>query len=165
MYFFFLTTIEISRFPGVWETIQDSIIYLFERGFSGRSEINQKLITYLRENPLQILTGCGASCVDTTGSNILKYAAVRDAHNVVGIVFEYGLVGILVYSGILYHYFSAVYSYFFKYMKTDYHLLIPVPFILNPSELSLLNFHSFTSIMVFTIMVTAIVINAKVVKS
>ena len=140
------------------------VVYILERGLSGRDEINQRLMSYMLTNPLHVLGGCGAGCIDSIGAVVTDGAAVRDSTNVVGILFEYGIVGLLIYFSFICYFVIALYKIFVHHRRYNYYFLIPIPFILNPSETSLINFNSFTTIMTFTIMISAIMINLRLEK-
>lgn len=127
-------------------------VYLFERGFSGRDVINSVLINYVFENPLNFIVGCGAGCLEITGAKILDGHNGRDASSIVGIIFEYGLIGLCMIISYITIYLCAVYKYLIKLNNTDYVVLIPIPLILIPSETILINFNSFITIITFTLM-------------
>ena len=57
----------------------DYVIYILERGYSGREIINRMMVSYVFENPLHVLAGCGAGCIDTVGKTIVDGETVRDS--------------------------------------------------------------------------------------
>ena len=136
--------------------IIDYISYLLERGFSGRNQINSILYEHLMENLIHFVGGCGAGCLDSTGAEILNGMTPRDSFIIVGLLFEYGLVGLIILSLFIVKYLHAIYANFIVKKKTDYLLLIPLSFVLIPSETALINFNSCTTVMMYTVMIVCL---------
>lgn len=98
--FFIFVLTGVPLFVNLWGFIRDS---LFNKDFStitGRSNIWIKIVDLLKANPLDFIFGLGHK----TGNKILiEYSTdFRTAHNAVMEVFlRYGLLGVIVYVGIL----------------------------------------------------------------
>lgn len=124
------------------------IIYAMNRGLTGRNEIASSLLNYMYLHNYTFFIGSGIGSLDTLGKS-LTTMSVRDVNNIVGVLFEYGIIGLSLFFSIFIIYFYKLFILIKYSKKIDYLLLVPLPIIFDVSETSWLNFNNFSTIIMY----------------
>ena len=125
------------------------VLYAIERGMTGRDELASVLINYMCSNPYSFILGFGAGSLESLAPSILYNISPRDVNNIVGVLFEYGVLGLIVFLALFLRYFYQLYK-LCKIKNINYpYLCIPVPIIFSISEVSWLNFNTFPTIVMY----------------
>jgi len=129
--------------------------YALDRGLSGRDIITAALISYMLEYPYHLIMGFGAGSLEVIGHTLID-ASTRDTNNVVGVVFEYGVIGLSLFLMFFFVYFAKLIKHI-RCKTNNFHLmLIPLPVLLSVSEVTWINFNSIDTVIMYIFMVYTI---------
>jgi len=139
----FLIYLYFKYFSSILEN--DYLLYILERGLTGRDEITNILVDFFMNNIFVIFIGFGIGSLDSLGTGLMPYA-VHDTNNIVGTLFELGIIGLALFLSFFGTYIYQVYKIVKYDIKMDYLLFIPMPMIFNISETTWINVTTFESI-------------------
>jgi len=128
------------------------IEYAIERGVTGRDVIADILLNHMYNNTYSLVLGFGPGSLESIAPNILHRVSPRDVNNIVGVLFEYGLLGLLAFFTLFLRYFYQLYKLCRLEGVSYSYLCIPIPIIFSVSEVSWLNFNTFPTLVMFLFM-------------
>jgi O-antigen ligase len=145
----FFTILVISVIYGLSSALENAyIVCAIERGLTGRDEIADALLGYLQLHPSNFLVGFGIGSLDVIGRSLTDMA-VRDVNNIVGTIFEYGLIGLFLFLTIFVNYIYKMIVVLKNENSIDPIILIPIVILSVPSETTWLNFNNFETILMY----------------
>ncbi|WP_339386216.1 hypothetical protein [Vibrio caribbeanicus] len=132
--------------------VNDYAVYAIERGMTGRDVIANVLLEHMQNNMYSVFLGFGPGSLESIAPGILHRASPRDVNNIVGVIFEYGVLGLLAFLALFLRYFYQLYRLSTVEGVSYAYLCIPIPIMLSVSEVSWLNFNTFPTLIMFLFM-------------
>ncbi len=145
----FTSVVVLSLIISCFQLVIDSkfVVDALDRGLTGRGAINEMLFSYLKEYPYGFILGFGSGSLEVIGNGLIS-SSIRDSNNIIAVIFELGIVGLMLFMAIFIKYFYSLYR-LNQNTNVDYVSFIPLPIIFVVSETTWINFNTFETLIMF----------------